>query len=310
MANEKISCAQARWLDLVEYLASLGHTPHKVRGQDYWYLSPLRTEREPSFKVNRKLNLWYDHGAGLGGTLLDFGTRYHQCSIGELLAALSADAAASFTLHAPLTPMPAERATEEGKISILEVRSIESPSLKAYLQKRAIPLALAQEYCKEVHFRLYGKEHTALGFQNRAGGYELRSAYFKGSSSPKSYTLISRGTGKLALFEGFFSFLSYRALQRSGKPLGGNRIGEEQDFLVLNSLAFLGRTQSLVEGAGAVHLYLDRDSSGRRATAEVLRSQVQARDKSALFKGFKDCNDYLVHNEGKQHPRPSKRLGF
>lgn len=38
-------CAAARQIDLVDYLASLGHQPQKVRNQDYWYLSPLREEK-------------------------------------------------------------------------------------------------------------------------------------------------------------------------------------------------------------------------------------------------------------------------
>lgn len=59
---KKLSCAEARQFDLVDYLASLGYQPQKVKGADYWYLSPLREERTPSFKVNRGKNIWYDHG--------------------------------------------------------------------------------------------------------------------------------------------------------------------------------------------------------------------------------------------------------
>jgi len=37
---------------------------HKNQQLYYWYLSPLREEKEASFKVNRKKNVWYDHGIG------------------------------------------------------------------------------------------------------------------------------------------------------------------------------------------------------------------------------------------------------
>lgn len=60
-------------IDLVAYLESLGFEPVRVRNNDYWYLSPLRNERTPSFKVNRKLNRWYDFGEGFGGSIIDFG---------------------------------------------------------------------------------------------------------------------------------------------------------------------------------------------------------------------------------------------
>src|SRR5919199_1336957 len=68
----KASCEEVRQMDIVSYLSSLGYQPSKIRNHDYWYHSPLRNEKTPSFKVNRKLNRWYDHGIGKGGNLIDF----------------------------------------------------------------------------------------------------------------------------------------------------------------------------------------------------------------------------------------------
>ncbi len=44
-----ILCAQANEIDLVDYLQNAGQRPLKIRGNDYWYLSPLREEKTPSF---------------------------------------------------------------------------------------------------------------------------------------------------------------------------------------------------------------------------------------------------------------------
>jgi hypothetical protein len=52
-----------------------------VRNQDHWYLSPLREEKTPSFKVDRRINVWYDHGTGKGGDLIDFGTLFYRCTV-------------------------------------------------------------------------------------------------------------------------------------------------------------------------------------------------------------------------------------
>ena len=82
---ERMSCEEARKIDIVDYLNSLGFSPQKIKADDYWYLSPLREEKEPCFKVNRKLNSWYDHGLGQGGNILDFGMMYHNCSFKELM---------------------------------------------------------------------------------------------------------------------------------------------------------------------------------------------------------------------------------
>jgi DNA primase len=83
--NVTLTCEDARQIDLVEYLAKLGHYPAKISMDDYWYLSPLRVEKTASFKVNRKMNLWFDHGTGIGGNLIDFGKLYHRCAVQELL---------------------------------------------------------------------------------------------------------------------------------------------------------------------------------------------------------------------------------
>ena len=60
MTPQKINCNEAKRMDIVTYLESLSIKPEKVNGNDYWYLSPLRDEKTPSFKINRKLNVWYD----------------------------------------------------------------------------------------------------------------------------------------------------------------------------------------------------------------------------------------------------------
>src|SRR5689334_12530921 len=79
---------EAKNLDMVEYLSRLGYEPEKISGHHYWYLSPLRNEKTPSFKINIKLNRWYDFGEGQGGNLVDFGLLYYKCSITEFLQKL------------------------------------------------------------------------------------------------------------------------------------------------------------------------------------------------------------------------------
>lgn len=60
--KQKLSCEQLRAMDIVNYLARLGHEPSKIKGHNYWYYSPFRNENTPSFKVNRRINRWYDFG--------------------------------------------------------------------------------------------------------------------------------------------------------------------------------------------------------------------------------------------------------
>ena len=41
-----------RQIPLADFLARLGYEPLKMRGNEWWYAAPYRTERTPSFRVN------------------------------------------------------------------------------------------------------------------------------------------------------------------------------------------------------------------------------------------------------------------
>lgn len=309
---KKLQCAEARQIDLVDYLASLGHQPKKTRNNDYWYLSPLREEKTPSFKVNRRFNVWYDHGTGKGGDLIDFGTLYFNCSTSDLLNKLSQQPPIlAFSFHPPSTSsnphtMPASFAgekkdTTEGKIAIVASRPLQEKSLLDYLQKRNIPLDIAQRNCKEVDFLLYGKTHTAIGFQNNAGGYELRSQNFKGSSAPKAITFIDNGQKQVSVFEGIFSYLSFQAMS----PRQGH---QEENYLILNSLSFFEKSRPTMEKHSHINLFLDRDTAGINATRQALQwDNDRYIDRSQFYHNCKDLNDLLIQSK---IPKKSKRIGL
>jgi len=310
---KKLMSLEAKQIDLVNYLASLGHHPQKIRNQDYWYLSPMRIEKTPSFKVNRSLNVWYDHGIGKGGNLIDFGILYFNCTVGDLLNHLSQyqnTPSPSFHQHSSPQNFPAsyysgadekKEAANDSKIIVLEARPLADKSLLEYLQKRSIPLAIAERFCKEIDFVLYDKKRTVIGFQNNAGGYELRSAYFKGSSSPKEVTFFDHGKKQLKVFEGFFNYLSYQTINnRNTSPL--------TNFLVLNSLSFFQKEKERMENHQQVHLFLDRDNAGIKSTQQALRSSDKYIDQSDIYRKYKDLNEYLI-KEHEQSQKQSPRLG-
>ena len=62
MKRKKITCETARNISIVKALERLWHFPKKASEEEAWFLSPLRSETQASFKVSKKHNLWYDHG--------------------------------------------------------------------------------------------------------------------------------------------------------------------------------------------------------------------------------------------------------
>ena len=301
MNQHIISCREAKQKDLVTYLESLGHQPQKIKGDDHWYLSPFREEKTPSFKVNKKFNVWYDHGMGKGGNLIDFGVLYHQCTVKELLLKLNGHF--PFQQQAANPQIISEQKApgeEKSRIKIVSEMAIDSPSLIHYLNTRNIPFEVASIHCRQVEFELYGKRITALGFPNRSGGFELRNQHFKGSSSPKDISFIDNRTEEIAVFEGFFSFLSFATInQNLHAPL--------TNCLVLNSLAFFEKSRSLMEKYQQVHLVLDNDTAGKRCTAKALQWSDRYIDRSDFYGHHKDLNDWLQDND--QHPRQERRQG-
>jgi len=308
MQKNGLTCAEIRWMDLVDYLSSLGHQAQKIRGQDYWYLSPFREEKHPSFKINRKLNLWYDHGMGRGGNFMDFSLPYYHCSIPQFLQKLSQERTL-FSFHPPQNPEVKAGLHKENKIQILDVKPMQSIPLKVYLNDRKIPLSIANRYCKEVLFELNGKSYRAVGFPNQVGGYELRDPYFKGSSTPKSITFLNpEKSHSLSVFEGFFSFLSYQTiLEKERKKMLPKLTEVQSSFLILNSLSFFEKSRSVMEKHEHIHLYLDRDKAGMDWTQQALSWSGQYQDHSHLYQKHKDLNDYLIQSYGHQQQQRFQR---
>ena len=91
-----------------DYLAAQGIRPAKDNPRYGFYLSPLREERTPSFKVDYGQNLWYDFGLGEGGTLIDLVMRMERCSAGEAMRRLEQriSETPAFSFHGYSNPVP------------------------------------------------------------------------------------------------------------------------------------------------------------------------------------------------------------
>jgi len=294
-SNKRLSVSEAKEIDIVHFLAGLGHEPSKIRNNDYWYHSPLRDEKTPSFKVNRRLNLWYDHGLGKGGNLVDFAILYHGCTVAELLQNLSGN----FSLHKPVLQRSFPKDEQEKQIRILGDSVLSSTALLRYLQQRRIPVDIADRYCREVRYELNGKVYYGIGFRNDLGGFEIRNPYFKASSSPKGITSFNNNADEAIVFEGFTDFLSFKAIHQQDPE-------DRFDFVVLNSVSFFETARPFLEKHNAIRLYLDRDTTGQNCSRYALSLSSKYKDESSLYQNHKDFNDWMV-NFGKPQKKHQKQ---
>jgi len=291
--NNRLSIADVKEMDIVDYLSTLGHEPAKIRTSDFWYHSPLREENTPSFKVNRRLNRWYDHGLGKGGNLIDFAILYHGCTVGEFLQNLGGH----LSLQKPGVSRPVlEAEQDDNHIKVLGDFYLSSYALLRYLEQRRIPVDIADKYCREVRYELNGKTYYGIGFKNDLGGYEIRNPYFKTSSSPKGITTFDNGAKDVVVFEGFTDFLSFKSIHQNEPE---NRF----DFAVLNSVSFFEKARPFMEQHDMIRLYLDRDATGQNYSRYAISLNEKYKDESSLYQNHKDLNDWVMNfgKSQKQH---------
>ena len=205
---------------IVDYLQQHGYSPQHIRGNSYWYCSPLRNEHTASFKVNTERNQWYDFATGEHGDIIDLVCILQHCSIAEamkhLLSASNTSAVNSSTPVAPSfsfggTSIPATSPAHH--MDLVSVKPITHPKLLQYLAERGLKKSDVFSFLWEISYKTSDKTFFALGFANDAGGWELRNPYFKGCMAPKSISTIKGKDGeRLQIFEGFMDFLSWRKL--------------------------------------------------------------------------------------------------
>ena len=318
-----------RDIPIGEFLASRGFEPAHFRGGDMWYHSPLRKgDKTPSFVVHAHNNRWWDFSEGRGGDIFDLvkGLSGNPAmSFAEICRTLAAynPMAAQSVVSEPVLHQERVPASREPSLTVESVVSVSDMySLFDYLNgsRKLNPFLAEKNGLKVVFYRTAeGKRRFALGFPNDEGGYELRSAYFKGTLGKKSLscsTLVSRQDtpSHINVFEGFMDYLSFAELNPNDKS----------QYIILNSTALADKA---IEKIGAmteafirdghpntsVRLYLDKDEAGDRATQTIEEAfkgdrRIGIYDMRADFPNANDINEYLQNLRRMQRPKLSKPI--
>ena len=295
-------------ISIRQFLARRGIQPKYERNGYGMYLSPLREERTPSFKVDYVQNLWYDFGLGEGGTLLTLVMRLERCDSREAVRRLqngekrNAGVSLSPDIYERPVAGGASSAVRPAAVPALRILSdapLRHPALVGYLASRGIVPSVAAAFCREVRYEVNGRAFFAVGFRNDAGGWELRSERFKGGSSPKHITTFDNRSDTVIAFEGFMDFLAYLSLKYSERL----RI----DATVLNSVVNLPKAVPFISRHPVIHAFFDNDEAGRKATANLIRlcPRSEVIDQSHFYRGHKDVNDYLTARIKGRTQKPS-----
>jgi hypothetical protein len=291
---------EANKIPLQEVLSRIDAKLVRERGNDLYYLSPLRDERTASFHVNANGNVWYDHGEGVGGDCAAFACAYleykgEDCTMHDGLRWLKNMTVIPFNTRPYLVADSSETVWK-----IIRVEPLEHLALIRYVEARGIPFEIADKHLVEVYFKNSSNNNKmyALGFKNEDNGYELRNKYLKSCVAPKTITFI-RGTKPkpecIHLFEGFMDYLTYLTIKKGA--------AHDHDVIVLNSVNCLNQALPYINGYGykIASTWMDNDKPGNKATALLkafFASQpgLKHRPMNDVYKNHKDVNAWFMHN--------------
>ena len=287
-----MNCDTAKQIRIIDLLEKLGYSPKRIASESWWYISPFRQEKTPSFKVNLAKNLYYDFGEGTGGTTLDFVMRYNNCDLKSALSILDNNIF-SFVQPAVLNVAP----QSEKNYEITTVTEIVNPHLIQYAKSRKLCLKTVKKYCKQIHYTLNDKSYYAIGFKNDVDGYELRNKYVKMCLGSKAVSYIRNNSKKVILLESWSDFISFLTFY----PNAEYRF----DYIILNSVttlnnSLLSKSNTYLYNSNEIKYELivclfDNDKAGDLATDKVLDAYGNnVVDGRLLYQEYKDLNDYLL----------------
>ena len=277
----------------------LSHLGYSDRHHGDRFYSPFRNEVSPSFHINHKANVWYDHGTGVGGGVLDLVRLLTNCSVREGLDFLAS--VKGVIPESTNVTRESSQTQKEPMINIIKTYSpVENETLKAYALNRCISSDILNRYCQEVVYEIKGKRNHrfhAIGFPNSEGGYVLRSTRQKRCTGNAPTWIDSnekvsdvKSADTLYVFEGFMDFLSWKMMDEF--------TFDRYDCCVLNSVTNLGKIIAKVAEYDTVKTFLDNDDAGLRAFSQLAQAlettDVSISEMSGLYDGYKDLNEMLV----------------
>lgn len=299
MNNEYYILQNIKNIPIADYLHARGIQPVKKYGSYALYNTPYREDHNASMKVDFARNLWFDFGLGKGGSIIDLVMLLQGGNAHEAISHLAGN---NLSFHSATPPKEKVAALSPSARHILGISEELPPHLQRYLQEeRKIDLSLAKPYLRSVCYEVGGRTYIAIGFANRAGGYELRDdKTFKGTIAPKDISVIAGDANNVphCIFEGFMDFLSY--LTMKGKEIAPS--------LVLNSVSNIHRAVTYLREhhIGSVRAFLDNDEAGRRAMQVLQSAGMSAEDMSRHYGGYKDLNEYHVSRQKAMEQKQKK----
>lgn len=260
-------------------LESFNIFPAKENQRTGFYFALDRKENVPSFSVDFMKNTAFDFGTGKSYDIISIVQIINRCSVSEALKYL-----ARFNFSVVNSNEMKDNVTPN-EYEIIKEIDIKHPALVQYLQLRKV--CEQKDLAREIHYKINNKKYFGIGFKNNSGGFEIRNKYSKLCLGKKDVTLVKNdlnSVNEIILFEGFFDYLSYRAINILNN--------ETADYLILNSTAMFFKVENELFGYNKIFLFLDNDDTGKTVKQMVQKKYENVEDCSILYTDYKDLNEW------------------
>lgn len=281
LKRKKMNCEKIKQkVRIRTVLESFNLFPVKENQKTAFYFAMDREEKKPSLSVDFIKNKAFDFGTGKNYDVISIVQQMKKCSVSEALKYLE-------TLDCSIQDEKQNEVVQSQNIyKILAIKEIQHFALVQYLKSRKV---LEQKsLVNEIHYELNGKKYFGVGFQNNSGGYEIRNPYSKICLGKKDVTFVdikNNPLKEIAIFEGFFDYLTFRNLEKS-KNL-------DSDFLILNSTAMLFKAEEKLKKYDRINLFLDNDDNGKSVREKIQNQYKNVEDRSLIYQNFKDLNEWV-----------------
>ncbi|QEM07840.1 hypothetical protein DIU31_031675 [Mucilaginibacter rubeus] len=278
-------------VSLTGLLARLGYQPAHNSGREILYRNVLHEDgKKPSLCVNDNLGMWYDHGTGKGGNVIDFGLAFwpgleikevcgklHEIMEQAIPAAVSILKPSRRKRHKTLIQpyYRVDKVCDLGK----------TPSIRLFLEKRGI-WEEAQGILQEVHYhsvhaKLQPRQFFAAGHRNDSGSWQVRNKYFKGCLGNKGLTLLTGDSRRLCVFKDIFDYLSWKH-DHPELP---------DSALIINSYSLLAAAIKTAMRYPAISVYFDHTPEGHQSLRQFITELPYAADGTPAFSGHHDYSE-------------------
>jgi|SRR5690606_23490272 len=287
-------------ISIADFLSKEGITPTRTTAGQLAYIAPYRDEQDPSLIVNDKIGVWYDHGLGEGGRIIDLAMKIYQTTdVQEVVQRINDLYEGHVTAKYPDRLQIKSHEQRKAHELVTTKPLGNNLAISAYLKSRGVydeaiktgkVVEVYYDYIKEDGEK---KRYFGAGWKNDSEGYDVRSKYSKICIDTKDMMHMSGNTGQVNVFEGMMNFLS---------ALKEKQVSMKDTNIVLNSLSLSAKAISRMkeEKPSSVNLFLDNGQGGDKFTNMFQEHFPELNDRRGLYKEYEDYNDKIMADEQKK----------